>query len=225
MLASFGKSAPFVARALISMIPLFIGYAFLGMAIFWESRRFGDFSVSCYTLFALMHGDMIWDTYNDMIQIDSVLAQIYLYSWIFISISVIANIFTIIIEEGFMKQKYDNDYGWLHQHIRKHLGLEDDQTEKVGDKDGINVDSDVIVSEYRLLYLKYKDQIKQYKEAIANLSLKQIINNEEEAWVEHKAFHEKQHKLQKEEEHKALFPENHENEAEVVEKDDPKKVI
>jgi|TARA_B110000285_G_C15092588_1_gene599976 hypothetical protein len=74
MLASFSKSAPFVARALISMIPLFIGYAFLGMAIFWESRRFGDFSVSCYTLFALMHGDMIWDTYNDMIQIDSVLA-------------------------------------------------------------------------------------------------------------------------------------------------------
>lgn len=159
MLASFSKSAPFVARALISMIPLFIGYAFLGMAIFWESRRFGDFSVSCYTLFALMHGDMIWDTYNDMIQIDSVLAQIYLYSWIFISISVIANIFTIIIEEGFMKQKYDNDYGWLHQHIRKHLGLEDDEdANKPGaDRDGINVDSDVIVSEYRLLYLKYKD--------------------------------------------------------------------
>lgn len=67
MLASFIKSAPFVSRALISMIPLFIGYAFLGMAIFWESRRFQDFNISCYTLFSLMHGDMIWDTYNDMI--------------------------------------------------------------------------------------------------------------------------------------------------------------
>jgi hypothetical protein len=54
-------------------------------------------------------------------------------------------------------------------------------------QDGINVDSDVIVSEYRLLYLKYKEQINKYKEAIANLSLKQIINNEEEAWVEHRA--------------------------------------
>jgi len=52
--------------------------------------------------------------------------------------------------------------------------------------DGLNVDSDVIVSEYRLLYLKYKEQIKSYKEAIANLSLKQIINNEEEAWIENK---------------------------------------
>ena len=163
MLASFYKAAPFVARALISMIPLFIGYAFLGMAIFWESRRFADFSVSCYTLFALMHGDMIWDTYNDMIQIDSLLAQLYLYSYIFVSICVIANIFTIIIEEGFMKQKYDSDYSWLYQHTRKHLGAGTDDKQDGGvadlkvDNDGINVDSDVIVSEYRLLYLKFKD--------------------------------------------------------------------
>ena len=67
MLSSFQKAAPFVFRALISTIPLFVGYAFLGMSIFWESRRFTNFSVSSYTLFALMHGDMIWDTYNDMI--------------------------------------------------------------------------------------------------------------------------------------------------------------
>ena len=56
-----------------------------------------------------------------------------------------------------MKQKYDNDYTWLHQHTRKHLGL-DDQIDDDGiqkENDGINVDSDVIVSEYRLLYLKY----------------------------------------------------------------------
>lgn len=40
------------------------------------------------------------------------------------------------------------------------------------EQDGINVDSDVIVSEFRLLYLRYHEQIKLYKEAIANLSLK-----------------------------------------------------
>mmetsp|Transcript_21662 Transcript_21662/g.33340 ORF Transcript_21662/g.33340 Transcript_21662/m.33340 type:complete len:288 (+) Transcript_21662:810-1673(+) len=186
MLSSFKKAAPYVIRALISMIPLFIGFAFLGMAVFWESRRFKDFSVSCYTLFALMHGDMIYDTYNDMIQINSLFAQIYLYSYIFVSICVIANIFTIIIEEGYMKQKYDNDYTWLYQHTRKHLGMEEPEEKGSGVPDGLTVDSDVIVSEYRLLYLKYKEQIGQYKEAIANLSLKQIIHNEEEAWIENK---------------------------------------
>ena len=43
MLMSFSKAGPFVFRALVSVIPLFIGFAFLGTAIFWESRRFGDF--------------------------------------------------------------------------------------------------------------------------------------------------------------------------------------
>jgi hypothetical protein len=103
MLVSFQKAAPFMIRALISIVPLFIGYAFLGISYFWESRRFTSFSISCYTLFALMHGDMIWDTYNDMIQIDQLAAQLYLYSYIFIATCVICNIFTIIIEEGYMK--------------------------------------------------------------------------------------------------------------------------
>ena len=73
-----------------------------------------------------------------------------------------------------MKQKYDNDYTWLHKHTRKHLGQEDPEPSQDLhlENDGINVDSDVIVSEYRLLYLKYKEQIRAYKDAIANLSLK-----------------------------------------------------
>ena len=101
------------------------------------------------------------------------LAQLFLYSYIFISICVIANIFTIIIEEGFMKQKYDNNYTWLHQHLQQHLGLESNKINAEDCRDhGINAESDVIISEYRLLYLKYKEQIGLYKEAIANLSLK-----------------------------------------------------
>lgn len=98
-----------------------------------------------------------------------------------------------------MKQKYDNNYSWLHQHMQQHLGVESQGKDKDGkdehiehQRDGINVDSDVIISEYRLLYLKYKEQIAMYKEAIANLSLKQIINNEEEAWVQHRMHHEKE---------------------------------
>ncbi len=80
-----------------------------------------------------------------------------------------------------MKQKYDNDYTWLLQHTRKHLNLNNydgnvmskEAAPKVGlnqdqhnlgiqyghGYDGINLDSDVIVSEYRLLYLRYKEQI------------------------------------------------------------------
>jgi len=63
ILSSLKNGAAFVFYALVSMTPVFIGYAFLGMAIFWQSRRFANFSVSCYTLIAMMHADMMWDTF------------------------------------------------------------------------------------------------------------------------------------------------------------------
>jgi len=103
MINSFVKSFPQVFRALISVLPLLFGYSFLGMSIFWQSRRFTDFFTSLYTLVALMHGDFINDTYTEMTQINNLIALMYLYSYIFISICIIANIFTILIEEGFMK--------------------------------------------------------------------------------------------------------------------------
>ena len=187
MLTSFFKAAPFVGRAIVSIIPLFIGYAFLGMALFWESRRFAHFGYSCYTLFAMMHGDMIWATYADMMQVHYVYAQLYITSYLFVSICVIANIFTIIIEEGFMRQKYDSDYSWILDHNKKdkdaiqEMMNDEKDPKKDHDKldaqalkeiDGVNMDSDVIVSEYRILYLKYEQLIETYKDAIANLSLK-----------------------------------------------------
>ena len=55
-----------------------------------------------------------------------------------------ANVFTIIIEEGYMKQKYDNDYTWLLQHTRKHLDLNNYDNNLIskdaGPKVGLNPD-------------------------------------------------------------------------------------
>lgn len=74
ILSSLKNATSFLFYALVSITPVFIGYAFLGMAIFWQSRRFSDFSVSCYTLVALMHADMMWATFQDMVQIDRLYA-------------------------------------------------------------------------------------------------------------------------------------------------------
>lgn len=198
ILSSLKNGAAFVFYAFISICPVFIGYAFLGMALFWRSRRFANFSVSCYTLLAMIHADMMWDTYMDMMQVNSVQAQIYLFTFIFISIAVIGNIFTIIIEEGFMQQKFDDDYTYLIEHTSKHMGLGGDskgskeQTSNPFSKENasIYVDSQVIISEYRLLQLKYKQQINLYKKAIADMSLRQIVNFEEEEWIKNKKLEE-----------------------------------
>jgi len=39
------------------------------------------------------------------------------------------------------------------------------------------------MSEFRLLYLKYKEKIRVYNEALQSISLRSIIENEEDAWI------------------------------------------
>lgn len=50
----------------------------------------------------------------------------------------------------------------------------------------MHAESDLIISEYQMLNMKYKAHIRAYKEAIARMTLKQVINNEEVAWIRNK---------------------------------------
>ena len=59
-------SLPDVFRHLINSIPIYMGFAMLGMAFFWESYRFRYFYMALYTLFALSLGDEISNTFNDI---------------------------------------------------------------------------------------------------------------------------------------------------------------
>lgn len=80
---------PYVWRFLLGVFPLFMGYMFLGLALFWDSKRFTTPSGAMFTLFAVLNGDMVYDTYNDLHLIDFVLSQIYLYSFIILFINVV----------------------------------------------------------------------------------------------------------------------------------------
>jgi len=121
MMESFILAIPPISKALISVLPLFFGYTLLGMSIFWESMRFRNLSSSAFTLLAVMCGDMICETWIDILQIDRSLTYVYLYSFSFMAVAVVSNIFTIIIEEGFMRQKYEHDFNWLSKNQRQHF--------------------------------------------------------------------------------------------------------
>ena len=71
---TLGRSMPYVWRFLLGVFPLFMGYMFLGLALFWDSKRFTTPSGAMFTLFAVLNGDMVYDTYNDLHLIDFVLA-------------------------------------------------------------------------------------------------------------------------------------------------------
>jgi len=113
VLNTIENSFEIVWKSLAGIMPIFIGYGLLGTAIFWRSHRFADFSTSMFSLFAVMNGDMIFDTWHDIDTVDYLLAQVYLYTFIFFSIAVILNTFIVIIEDGYIMQKFFARTDWV----------------------------------------------------------------------------------------------------------------
>jgi hypothetical protein len=61
-------SMPDILRNTISSIPIFIGFAFLGITVFWNCWRFQEFNMACICLFGLMLGDEVGNTFAEVIQ-------------------------------------------------------------------------------------------------------------------------------------------------------------
>lgn len=97
---------PNVVRTLISTMPVLMGYTFLGVALFWKSNRFANASGCLTTLYALMFGDMVYDTFYDLSLVHFFYSQVYLYSFVFFSICVINSLFISVIEDAYVTAKY-----------------------------------------------------------------------------------------------------------------------
>lgn len=68
-----------------------------------------------FSLFALMNGDVISECYNDLDTIDYLLSQVFLYTFISVSILVVQNVFIAIISDGYQISKYVKTTDWVKQ--------------------------------------------------------------------------------------------------------------
>lgn len=95
--------APRVLQFLIGVSPIYFGYALFGTIYFGARiKEFGTLSSSMATLFAVMNGDVILDTFDAFdLHHFSLSGKIYLYSFISLFIYVVLNIFIAIVEEAF----------------------------------------------------------------------------------------------------------------------------
>jgi hypothetical protein len=80
------RSLPLVIKYMVGILPIYIGCALLGASLFWKSGRFENFGRSLYTLFAIINGDMIFDTYHDLSSIMTFIGQLYVYAFCFLFI-------------------------------------------------------------------------------------------------------------------------------------------
>ena len=62
-----------------------------------------------------MQGDAIFDTYRDITPQNFIVANIFLFSFLFFSISFVQNIFLILVADGYLTVKYREKADWLNK--------------------------------------------------------------------------------------------------------------
>jgi hypothetical protein len=79
-------AAPKIFNILVGVFPVFIGFGFLGLCLFWRSDYFKSPSDAFFTLFSMMYGDALRDIYTDVSFGRYLAANLFCYSFIFFAI-------------------------------------------------------------------------------------------------------------------------------------------
>ncbi|OQR97768.1 mucolipin [Thraustotheca clavata] len=95
-------AVPKVLYFLAGVSPIFFGYAIFGSIAFGSREtRFSGLQQSCVTLFSIMNGDIILETF-DALKLDfPVIGAFYVYSFIALFLYIVLNIFIAIVEESY----------------------------------------------------------------------------------------------------------------------------
>lgn len=110
LILTLRKSAPRVLAFLMGVMPVFLGFAYFGVAYFSTgSALFSNVDQSAVALFALLNGDVIHDVFDNIYPISPVLSRIYLYTFISLFIYAVLNIFIAIVEDAFFAAKQETE--------------------------------------------------------------------------------------------------------------------
>eukprot|EP00003_Mantamonas_plastica_P013748 TRINITY_DN2394_c1_g4_i1.p1 TRINITY_DN2394_c1_g4~~TRINITY_DN2394_c1_g4_i1.p1 ORF type:complete len:457 (-),score=180.44 TRINITY_DN2394_c1_g4_i1:3141-4511(-) len=103
------RALPTVFRFVLGTMPVYIGYALFGMTVFGSySEKFATFNNACRTLFSILNGDVILETYKEIDSTNRLVgfaAHFYMYTFITLFIYCVLNIFIIIVEDAFYTVK------------------------------------------------------------------------------------------------------------------------
>ena len=98
-----------ILRFLVSVSPIYWGYAIFGVLNFGPyTWKFESLDQASVTLFALLTGDDIHDTFRDIVDQSYPfpwVSRIYIYSFVTLFITTVLNVFIFIIEDAFLIAK------------------------------------------------------------------------------------------------------------------------
>jgi hypothetical protein len=97
---------------MVGVFPTFMGYALFGMLFFGNrTGRFSTLVASMFTLFSMLNGDILRDTFLDLYPIAPMVSQLYLYTFISFFIYCVLAVFVAIMEHAYehVRVKYQNE--------------------------------------------------------------------------------------------------------------------
>ena len=105
LIRTLSRAVPRCMRFVTGVFPILIGYALLGNCLFYQSAMFTTIEGSIATLFSLLDGDIIRDTFTDVGEILPFWGHMYLYTFLCLFIYVVLHIFISIVEEAYFSVK------------------------------------------------------------------------------------------------------------------------
>jgi hypothetical protein len=100
MTSTLSKAWGNLLMFMIGVMPFFFGFVFLGQCIFWKYSKFEDTSSSVITLFSLLNGDIVNDTFLET-WAEGLPGQLYLIIFMILFYTAVQNVFVTIIMEGY----------------------------------------------------------------------------------------------------------------------------
>jgi hypothetical protein len=104
----------------IGILPIYMGFVFLGMTIFWSSGYFTDVVSAMATTYAFLNGDSVYDIFRAIQRERYFFGLLYSFLFILFFLCCVQNLAIAFIQEGYKSLKTDP--------IQHEFQLEDDTT-------------------------------------------------------------------------------------------------
>ena len=127
IIRTFNAAIPTILKVWVGILPFYIGVCFLSLTVVWEfTDCFGSWTRGFYTIFSVQAGDALFDTYHAMKEANFWYAQLFMYCFIFFLVSIVQNIFMVIVEDSYISIKYAKNFDWLNAKKDGERGDNDD---------------------------------------------------------------------------------------------------
>jgi len=105
VISSVATGLPNVLRFTLGCFPIYVGYALFGSLCFGDySEKFSTIGNSFETLFCVLNGDVILETFNEVAiysPLGSFISRVYMYTFVCLFIFAVLNIFILIMTDAY----------------------------------------------------------------------------------------------------------------------------